>query len=376
MLIDNKNIVLKDILKKELDNADEVIICSPFISSNEILFNLLERDITTTIICRLAHPASPDFFEKLLPYLNDKKKVFVFDDNSLHAKIYLFKKRNKATCAIIGSSNFTDPGISTNREMNLLITNYLAKVQKYLSYLVENSYSNLSKAVIEYYRTFYRKPEVYRKYRKATINDNLMREYEAILNRFHIVKGLLEKYTTNITNLPFTYIFDSFCHQFKTRMINEYKLNKQETLTTRYLKKYFKTFLDSYFTEDDKKWRMERFKFCNQIRKNINKLSVYKLREFFWGIHSVSSGSGSGKRIMQIKKTNPRLLRKLLLFIIFGELSMAQKYALALTPRKKNGLKIDYVGPSTIGEIPGWLLPNNYPIKNDKYLYVLDFFNV
>jgi hypothetical protein len=55
---------------------------------------------------------------------------------------------------------------------------------------------------------------------------------------------------------------------------------------------------------------------------------------------------------------------------------MAQKYSLALTAKENNGWHVKYLGKSAIGEIPGWLLPSEYPIKNDKFIFVLDFFKV
>jgi len=69
-------------------------------------------------------------------------------------------------------------------------------------------------------------------------------------------------------------------------------------------------------------------------------------------------------------------LIKLINFIINKDLSMSQKFALALTKKQEGGLKIDYLGKSCIGEIPGWLMPEQYPIINEKMKFVLDFFKL
>lgn len=73
---------------------------------------------------------------------------------------------------------------------------------------------------------------------------------------------------------------------------------------------------------------------------------------------------------------SPEPLKRLLDFFLFEKLSMPNKYSIALTKKKKNGLKIDYIGPSTVGEIPGWLMPDQYPIKNKKLHYIFDFFKI
>ena len=55
---------------------------------------------------------------------------------------------------------------------------------------------------------------------------------------------------------------------------------------------------------------------------------------------------------------------------------MPNKYSIALTKREKSGLKIPYIGKSNVGEIPDWIMPEKYPIKNGKLHYIFDFFKV
>ena len=55
---------------------------------------------------------------------------------------------------------------------------------------------------------------------------------------------------------------------------------------------------------------------------------------------------------------------------------MPEKYAIGLTDKNIGGEKIPYIGPSSLGEIPGWLFPEAYPIVNSKFHYILDFFKI
>ena len=372
MIIDNENLVLKDVLKDWIDKSDEVMICSPFITSNDILFDLMERKIKLTIICRLSYPASPDLFSKLLSFSNKDKSIFVFDDNSLHSKIYFFKKNDKRLAAIIGSSNFTDSGIYSNKEYNLLITTELDKVEDYFKHLLKESFSKLDTPTIDYYKTFYKPIDSNDRYKRAKISKKLSVDYYNTLEKFYIAKGFLEK--ENTTDLPFTYIFDSFCHYFKVYMVKDYDLKEYNQFNKDELKKYFKLFISKYLTQDDLKWRSDRLIESQNIRNNLHTLKSNDIKDFFLGIHSIVSGSGI--RIQNIKTIDKTPLIDLLYFLISSSLSMPHKYSIALTAKDKNGLKVDYIGESAVGEIPGWLIPEKYPIKNGKLHYILDFFKI
>lgn len=69
--------------------------------------------------------------ESLIAFLRDEKvAVRAFDKGFLHAKAYLFHQdrvgpgnwldRMRPYAAIVGSSNFTRPGLTTNKELNLV----------------------------------------------------------------------------------------------------------------------------------------------------------------------------------------------------------------------------------------------------------------
>src|SRR5207245_7692268 len=69
--------------------------------------------------------------EELIAFLRaDKVEVRLYDKGFLHAKAYLFHQdsvgphnradRLRPFVAIVGSSNFTGPGLVTNKELNLV----------------------------------------------------------------------------------------------------------------------------------------------------------------------------------------------------------------------------------------------------------------
>lgn len=373
MIIDNKIIKLKEVLKEWIDKSDEVLICSPFISYNDILFELIENKFKMTLICRLSYPASPELFTKLDNLINKNQLIYVYDDSSLHSKIYYFKKNGKGLIAIIGSSNFTGSGIYSNKEYNIMTTKELGRIDEYFNDLKKESYGKLNKKVIEYYKTFFRKPEKDERYKKAKISQRLTEDYSETLEKFYLVKGILER--ENNTDLPFTYVFDSFCHFFKVEIEGQYSVDEPKAFNKEILKKYFKIFIKNYLKKDYD-WRAERYELAKEISENVQTVSSHEIKAFFLGVHSIASGSGSGVRKENIRTIDTSILRKLLDFLLESNLSMPQKYSIALTSAEKNGLRVPYIGESSIGEIPGWLIPNEYPIKNGKLHYIFDFFKI
>ena len=149
------------------------------------------------------------------------------------------------------------------------------------------------------------------------------------------------------------------------------KLNKNDLI------KYFKIFLEKYFDNEDLEWRKNKFISSMEIKNKYTKLEKEIIRNFIiQGLHCISFGSGSGVRKRELSKTNVNEFKKAIDFILNERIEMPQKIAILLTDKKKGGLKIDYLGKSSIQEIPGWLLPDNYPIINEKFKYVLNYFEI
>lgn len=371
MFITNIKTTLHEVLKKYVKAADEIIICSPFVSSTDILYEILDSEKVFELVLRLSYPATPSFLEQLLKYRENNNTIYVYDDNSLHAKIYLFKNHKKNLAAIIGSSNFTCSGITENKEINILLKNKIAPIDKYVDFIINNAYSELNKDVIEYYKTFYRKPKTPGRFKKTRINRKVVDEYKSILNRYNQIKGILKK--QNKTSLPFTYVFDAFCHQFKINIIKDYGLKTSGADIQNKAMEYFSIFLKRYFNKAQITRRFDLYNRNKMIREKPSGVSSRLIKEFFLNIHSVNSGSGSGVRTEEIAKTDVRKLRSLLDFILYESIEMANKVSIYLTPPTKKGKRIRFLGESSIREIPGWLIPEQYPIINNKFLFVLDF---
>ncbi|MBT7093005.1 MAG: NgoFVII family restriction endonuclease [Bacteroidetes bacterium] len=380
MFIANEKVTLHRILKEEIQKSDEVIIASAFITDTDIIYNLLNSKKKFTLIFRLSHPATPDFLKKLLKLPDPTNHLYFFDQSyrnsrAFHPKIYLFKKSGKSISAIIGSSNFTNAGLDTNYEFNILINEKLEEIDMYLKQIVKESSGILSKSIIDDYKKWYIAPKILHRYKMTRASLGRIEKYKQILEKWRLIKGILED--VKKTQLPFTYVYDAFCHHLKVRMIRELKIEKPVRFDKEFLIGTFQKFLSDYFYGDEVEWRINRHKLSMKIRQNLSSSSSDDLRLFFMQIHCIKSGSGSGIRTAYFKNQATKdEMQGLLTFIIDDKRSMEEKYAIGLIEKKDGGEKIDYVADSGLGEIIGWLIPEHYPIINGKFHDSLEFFKV
>ena len=378
MFIDNINVKLHKILKEQIEKHDEVIIASAFITDTDLIRTLMEGKTKFTLIFRLSYPATPEFLTELLDLESINSKIYFFYDGhnrnqNYHPKTYLFKNKGESLSAITGSSNFTYGGLSNNHEFNIFLTENLGEIEKYCNLLIAESDGPLSREIVNEYKKYYVKPENH-KYRQNNLSNERIKKYRKIMVQWNRLKGELEEF--NHKKLPFTYVYDYFCHQFKTKMEKLVKV-PPSTFNKNLLVDLFKEFLDEHFDEDHFKSRKSRHIECKRIHDNIETVSINELRRFYLKLLSVSSGSGSGLRRTYFEtEATKNEMKNLLLYVIRGDEAIEFKYATGLVKRLKGGEGIAYIGESGLGEIIGWLLPDEYPIVNSKFLHSIDFFKI
>jgi HKD family nuclease len=116
-------------LINNFEDADEVVIISPFISKSpdffpfEKLKNLQKLTIVTTLKPNdLDQYTKIPFFKELFAKLGGKFiEIIILIENSLHGKIYISKYADKSAKAIITSANFTNNGLRLNNEWGTII---------------------------------------------------------------------------------------------------------------------------------------------------------------------------------------------------------------------------------------------------------------
>ncbi|MDI6047408.1 restriction endonuclease PLD domain-containing protein [Flavobacterium yafengii] len=108
-------------------SSDEAIIVSPFLSKSFKFFGFdkIKHVNKITLITTLKNDYNDqlckiNFFKNLFDFgIKESIDIEILIDNSLHGKIYIFKKENEFKNAIITSANFTLNGLKLNNEWGI-----------------------------------------------------------------------------------------------------------------------------------------------------------------------------------------------------------------------------------------------------------------
>lgn len=190
LIFNNKdNSHLGSILSLSMD-ADELVIASPFCFAD---FSFFATEVSKagpinkiTLITTLKNEEAYTKVPSLVSFRNEMEKAGiqwrVLIDESLHGKVYVFKKDAKPITAIITSANLTNNGMRTNHEWGYRIVdrNEIASIERQILSdatfeLLADVIEELNKRVTKNHKTFVNNP--------ATI------EIDDILIRTTVPKG-------------------------------------------------------------------------------------------------------------------------------------------------------------------------------------------
>ncbi|WP_445454292.1 phospholipase D family protein [Flavobacterium sp. 25HG05S-40] len=132
-------------LLKSFKDSDEAIIISPFLSKSFkfIEFNKTKHLNKITLITTLKkdykdQQCKINFFKNLFEFgKKESIAIEIFIDNSLHGKIYIFKKGHQYIKGIITSANFTRNGLKMNNEWGIEINDTI-RIEEIANDLISN----------------------------------------------------------------------------------------------------------------------------------------------------------------------------------------------------------------------------------------------
>ena len=110
----------KDILLKNDIIFDEIYIGSAFFSEDKLLLNWLEDNKKIKLIISLQFPTNYYSLNNIFYKNNIEIKFFL---KEFHSKMIIMLNKNKPVRSIVGSSNFTENGLSKNIETNYITDN-------------------------------------------------------------------------------------------------------------------------------------------------------------------------------------------------------------------------------------------------------------
>lgn len=126
-------------------DSDEAIIISPFLLKSFKFFGFSRAKhlkkitlITTLKKDYKDQQCKINFFKNLFDFgRKESVAIEIFIDNSLHGKIYIFKKHNQYTNGIITSANFTRNGLKLNNEWGIEIDDKI-RIEEIANDLISN----------------------------------------------------------------------------------------------------------------------------------------------------------------------------------------------------------------------------------------------
>lgn len=171
---EQQNILEQKLLS--MSHSKNVFIASPYFTHNKFIRSIIEHKTNLKLIVKLCPSTSVAELRKLIKIKNIEIKFFI--QNNFHSKIYIFDN----SYIIIGSSNFTESGLSHNLEINIGIDNTEVCFEKLID--LSNSYWDmayeLSIEILDEYE------EIMKKYIKSNYDIEIkeaLSEFEETMNK-------------------------------------------------------------------------------------------------------------------------------------------------------------------------------------------------
>jgi HKD family nuclease len=397
VVVNQKNITVKSELKKLAAKADSIGIAVAFFSEPELIKKWSTEGRLINLIVSLRPPTS---YYSLKSIQSELKTQIYFLGVEFHSKFWIFYKRNEPFAALLGSSNFSNGGLTNNIEANLVIDDEktLSSLHEHFIYDLLDKAQRLQPSDLEPYKKTY---DEYLKRRKQgeeelkgffkkisakRVNKQLKPckearqyfEFWRIVDEVReIVKPLCNKY---FPGEPYYLVLDHFWHWVKAVWFKEYgkelKLGDNSNKIVQLFRQYIIWQNEPENAEYPKQMlRTTKTVFQRYLSKrNIDRLTRAQAKEVYQNLHS------SGQRIQRFNsdknfiELNPLSdIRRSLKYLIHSNDSMDIKiHNLLHNP----SYKINELGPSGVQEINGWTKPAILPIRNvkaDRALEILGY---
>lgn len=360
--------------------AHRIVVAVAFFSDSTVLNNWLESGKKVLLIVSLRPPTNYYSLKEIL-HKENLEVSFLGDD--FHSKIFSFFDSNgKIISAMIGSSNFTNGGLSNNIETNVVITEekLLLEVNYSINEFVKLS-TKLQPDILTQYKERYDKFVQYNKNDKSIIktkkpieNTRISRiasEYFDFWKVADRVKDLVGEIAhTEYPTTPEYLVIDHFWHWVvkicdKDRL-KPLKGNPQlrDQLIPGFFKEYCKWDKDSAqytATMGSNSEKVQRL----LSTKNIEILSRQEAKEIYRSFHAAQSLiQRFDADVKFIEENNIKEIRKSFKHLLDDTLPIDLRIHDLSSVNGSH--KLNQLGPSCVQELIGWVNPTKMPIRNKK----------
>lgn len=376
----------EELLIKLSNQADKIEIATAFFSETNLINYWLRNHKVIDLLISLRPPTN---YYSLLKIHSNSNVNIQFLGRDFHSKFFIFYRYDKPFASIIGSSNFTVGGIYKNIETNANIDDleYLKELSKEFSSLWNNSYK-LQPSDLEAYKAIFEKSKKntekenkeQEEFEKKITKDRLSiiksprisrdaKEY----NNFWIVVNEIRGMVSEISkeeypDIPIYLVIDHFWHWLKViwdeSSIRLLFANDKTPIIKNLFKKYclWDKSNDCY-TEQMAEKSKTIFSFLLSENK-IDDLTPDDAKKIISNLHSGSMRTKRfGADTKFITENSIKQIRLSLKYLLYSNQQVEVRiHNLCSNPN----YKLNQLSRSGIQELLGWVMPEKYPIRNEK----------
>lgn len=368
------------------EKADTIKLATAFFSDTKLINQWNNDNKKVDLLVSLRPPTN--YYS--LNNVYSKKKVSVhFFGRDFHSKFIIFYKDDEPFAFIIGSSNFTAGGIYNNIETNAIIDDpkYLKEIDREFSKLWESSYklqpSDLAsfKIIFDNFRKNAEKEKIVQElFEEKLLRDRSIKSTKPRIGKqarehfkFWIVVNEIRDIVSEISNeeypdVPVYLVIDHFWHWVKVEWLGSNAhlfVGPNKDLK---IQKLFKEYC--FWDKSDKKYTYEMAENSKKIfsfllsENRIDNITESDAQLVFSNLHSGKMRTqrfDAAKKF--ITKNSIEEIRSSFKYLLYSNEELELRiHNLYSNPK----YKLSEFSLSGIQELIGWVMPEKYPIRNEK----------
>ena len=372
-----------DVWRSLADQADDLRVISPFFTFHKPLLECVRRGTHIRVVTTLEFPTHPASLQAILAEMEVS-----YHPEKLHSKIYLFNRNDEPFAALIGSSNITQAGFTTNLEANIWITEpaVLAEVKAEVELIYQESivlepididrYRRHYLALKDDYKELERAQEKFKALRKVKTTPIHLKvskdakEYQQFWTFADQVCALVGDHSENVwPQVPVYLAVDHFWHWIKTEWegFTEDASGRDHAWRAIHIPQLYQRYIDWVELSDSQYTRTLPQKasyFANLLTGDLSHLLEQDFQNIYRSMHCGANRAQRFKAHQKFSQENDlKKIRAALHYLLFSEDPiMIRINALLKDPK----FRLKQFGRSGIQELIGWVHYQKMPIRNTK----------
>lgn len=370
-----------DDLARESTRTD---IAVAFFSDDASVTKWADSGCQVNLVIALAYPTSPD----ALRAVRSKKSVRIrFYDSDFHAKCYLFYRGAELVAAVVGSSNLTQAGLSSNAEANVVLydSEYLTPLRDWFSRTWGGAFDlqpDDLRNYTEHYRArrepdrFHSRASSLHRHRTANVRPcKEARDYRSFWGVVNHVRDLVEgEARRNWPQVPLYLVVDHFWHFIKVGARKSWwdtsvlpRMRKDERFRDEHVRVLFSQF--AHWDKEGEEWvdkMKETSEFMQRVlgRDSVRRLSSRDAAKVYRETHAGGARERYHGSEAFVKENGIESIRRSLEHLLWSPEDVERRIHDLV--HYGSPLKLAQVKESIVQELLGWVRPEELPLRNDK----------